>query len=134
MLKYNAEGKCVNAFEVMSQAGILREAYETIKSKSGNMVPGPDKETLDGITTAWFPRTSGNLLKESFQPRPSRRVYIPKANGKMRPLGISPPRDKIVQQSMRIAMEMVLEPVFLETSHGFRPKRGCHTALAEIRS
>jgi group II intron reverse transcriptase/maturase len=134
MLKSDAAGKCINAFEVLSKTEILRDAYETIKSKSGNMVPGSDKETLDGISETWFSQMSVNLVNESFKPKPSRRVYIPKANGKMRPLGISSPRDKIVQQAMRIVMEMVLEPTFQSTSHGFRPKRGCHSALKNVRS
>jgi group II intron reverse transcriptase/maturase len=134
LLEFDKKGLCTNAFQILSDPVTLRDAYETIKNKSGNMVPGTDKETLDGIGGEWFHNTSKKLLNESFQPRPSRRVLIPKANGKMRPLGISSPRDKIVQQSMRIVMEMILEPKFKESSHGFRPKKGCHTALQEVRA
>lgn len=133
-LEYNGEGKCTNAFLVLSDPLILRDAYETIKNKPGNMVVGSDNVTLDGITEEWFEGASKELRVESYQPKPSRRVYIPKANGKMRPLGISSPRDKIIQQAMRVVAEIVLEPKFLDSSHGFRPKRGCHTALREIRS
>jgi retron-type reverse transcriptase len=109
------------------------------------MVKGNDPETLDGISESWIEKTSKDLIIEKFQPRAARRVYIPKAarcspayrcgaaNGKMRPLGISPPRDKIIQQAMRIVMEEVLEPRFLNNSHGFRPKKGCHSALKDIR-
>jgi len=132
-LKYDENGRCLNAFQILSNSETLIDAYETIKHKSGNMVPGSDGETLDGISIQWFERTADNLTKESYQPKPSRRVYIPKANGKMRPLGISSPRDKIIQQSMRIVLENVLEPRFSEYSHGFRPSRGCHSALREIR-
>jgi retron-type reverse transcriptase len=98
------------------------------------MVQGTDKETLDGINQKWFLSISEDLRREVFSPRPARRIYIPKANGKKRPLGISSPRDKIVQQAMRLVMEMVLEPKFTESSHGFRPGRGCHTALKNIRN
>jgi len=97
------------------------------------MVEGTDSQTLDGINLKWFRDTSGSLLFESWNPKPSRRVYIPKANGKMRPLGISSPRDKIVQQAMKLILEVILEPKFSDFSHGFRPKRDCHSALCEIR-
>lgn len=125
--------KCINAFQVMYRPEILKLAYESIKSKPGNMVPGTDLTTLDGINETWFLHTSQDLQWESYKPRPSRRVYIPKANGKMRPLGISSPRDKIVQQAMRMVMEVVLEGNFHDFSHGFRPFRGCHSALERIR-
>lgn len=98
------------------------------------MVEGTDKETLDGISPIWFAETSMALRTGKFEFRPARRVYIPRKDGKMRPLGISSPRDKIIQQAFRIVMEEVLEPKFLNSSHGFRPKKGCHTALKEIRS
>ena len=98
------------------------------------MTEGIDSETLDGINLGWFNSTSEDLLKETYRPRPVRRVLIPKPNGKTRPLGVGSPRDKIIQQSMKIVMETILEGKFLNTSHGFRPNRGCHTALKEIRN
>jgi retron-type reverse transcriptase len=110
LLKYDDNGRCTNAFLVMSDPRVLRIAYESIKSNPGNMVKGTDDETLDGLTEDWFDKTSKELIKETYHPKAARRIYIPKANGKERPLGISSPRDKIVQQSMKITMEMVLEP------------------------
>lgn len=98
------------------------------------MTPGDDNVTLDGINHSWFRNTNLSLIRDSYVPKPARRVYIPKSNGKLRPLGISPPRDKIVQQAMLFVLETVLEPKFLNSSHGFRPNRSCHTALREIRS
>nr|YP_010836030.1 hypothetical protein QLP54_mgp36 [Phyllosticta yuccae]WGC90046.1 hypothetical protein [Phyllosticta yuccae] len=97
------------------------------------MVPGSDNETLDGVSETWILKISETLASEKYQPRPARRTYIPKSNGKMRPLGVGCPRDKIVQQSTRLVMETILDAKFCNTSHGFRPQRGCHTALNEIR-
>jgi group II intron reverse transcriptase/maturase len=94
------------------------------------MTPGTDKETLDGISKDYFKKLSKSLIEESFQFKP--RVYIPKANGKMRPLGIPSPRDKIVQKTMAIILNAIYEPNFLDSSHGFRPNRSCHTCMAQI--
>lgn len=85
LLQYDSNGKCINAFKILHRKEILELAYETIKSKPGNMVRGTDKKTLDGITPDWFQNASLDLLRESYQPLPARRVYIPKANGKHRP-------------------------------------------------
>ena len=98
------------------------------------MVKGVTKETLDGISLEWFEKTSRSLRRESLLFKPNRRVHIPKANGKLRPLGIASPRDKIIQQAMTMVMETILEPSFLDSSHGFRPHRGCHTALRQVKS
>lgn len=98
------------------------------------MVHGVDQTTLDRITKDWFIQTSNAIQKDEYRPSPVRRVYIPKANGKKRPIGISNPRDKIVQQAMKMVLETILEPKFKDSSHGFRPGKGCHTALKEIRS
>ena len=133
-LRKDSDGKYTNVFKTLSDSRILKLAYETIKSKPGNMVRGTTRETLDGISVEWFEKTSRKLRSESLKLRPNRRVYIPKANGKLRPLGIASPRDKVIQQAMNMVMETVLEPKFHNSSHGFRPKRGCHTALQEIRS
>lgn len=132
-LEFDSGGRCTNALLVMATPSVMRWAYEMIKSKPGNMTKGSDNETIDGISRDWIDITISSLLNESYKPNPTRRVYIPKANGKMRPLGISNPRDKVVQQAMKLVLEAILEPKFLNSSHGFRPKRGCHSALREVR-
>jgi len=133
LLRFDPDGKASNVFEIMSSTQVLRLAYETIKSKPGNMVRGTTKQTLDGISLEWFEKTSKLLRAEHYKMRPNRRIYIPKANGKLRPLGIASPRDKIIQQAMNMVMETVLEPKFHDSSHGFRPFRGCHTALRTVK-
>jgi retron-type reverse transcriptase len=88
------------------------------------MTPGSDTITFDRISIKYVENLHRSLKEESWSP--NRRIYIEKANGKKRPLGISSPRDKIVQQSMRKVLESVLEPKFIDCSHGFRPGRSCH--------
>lgn len=112
-------------------------AYERIKSKPGNMTPGTDGQTIDGWSLEEIQKIIQEMRSEKFQFKPVRIEYIPKSNGKMRKLGISSARDKIVQEAIRLILETIYDsphgPYFLETSHGFRPKRSCHTALREIR-
>jgi retron-type reverse transcriptase len=73
------------------------------------------------------------MKDRSFQFKPSSRVLIPKSNGKMRPLGIPSPRDKVIQQAVRMILEAKFEPMFSEFNHGFRPSRSPHTAIYEVR-
>jgi group II intron reverse transcriptase/maturase len=107
-------------------------AYERLKSKPGNMTEGTDGKTLDGMSIEIIQATIELLKTESYQPTPVRRVYIPKQNGKQRPLGVPSPRDKIVQECVRLILEAIYEPTFHENSHGFRPGRSCHTALKDM--
>lgn len=96
------------------------------------MNPGIDNETLEGFSPEFFKKLSIDLRSEKFQFKPTRRLCTPKPNGKMRPLGIPSPRDKVVQKAMEIILNLVFEPLFLDTSHGFRPERSCHSALKQV--
>lgn len=106
-------------------------AYELIKSKPGNMTPGIDPKTLDGISLSFLKNTQTKLRNGKFQFPPARRISIPKPGKpeETRPLTIASPRDKIVQKAILTIMENHYEPKFLETSHGFRPGKGTHTAI-----
>jgi len=106
-------------------------AYHSEKSKPGNMTKATDSETLDGFSEKRLDKIIAALKDRSFQFKPSKRVYIPKANGKLRPLGIPSPMDKIVQK-VYLNMLEGFESIFLDSSHGFRPGRSCHTAIKEI--
>jgi len=113
---------------------IYKSAYQSLKSKPGNMTPGTDKETLDGISLKWAEGDVIEAMKDrTFQFKPSERVYIPKKNGKLRPLGIPSPRDKVIQEAIRMMIQSIYEPIFLNSSHGFRPKRSTTTAIFEVR-
>ena len=121
--------------DLMCDTDVLIASYTKIKSSPGNMTPGIDSETLDGINISWFENLKKNLRTNAFQFRPARRIDIPKPNGKgTRPLGIASPRDKIVQGAMLLILEAIFEPSFVTHSHGFRPNKGCHTALKEVKN
>ena len=108
-------------------------AYQRIYAKQGNMTPGTDGKTIDEMSLERIERLIVSLKDESYQPHPVRRVYIPKKNGKKRPLGIPSFEDKLVQEVVRLLLEAIYEGHFEGTSHGFRPHRSCHTALGMIQ-
>ena len=108
-------------------------AYQNIYAAPGNMTPGTDGNTIDAMSLNRIDGIIARLKDESYQPQPSRRTYIPKKNGKMRPLGIPSFDDKLVQECVRLMLEAIYEKSFAKTSHGFRPKHSCHTALDQVR-
>jgi group II intron reverse transcriptase/maturase len=108
-------------------------AYQRIYAKPGNMTPGSDGKTIDKMSLTRIEKLINSLKDESYQPQPSRRVYIPKKNGKKRPLGVPSFDDKLIQEVIRMILEAIYEDSFEYTSHGFRPHRSCHTALAQIQ-
>jgi len=108
-------------------------AYQNIYASQGNMTKGTDGKTIDAMSLNRIDGIIASLKDESYQPQPSRRTYIPKKNGKMRPLGIPSFDDKLVQECVRLLLEAVYEGGFAKTSHGFRPKHSCHTALSQAQ-
>lgn len=128
-------GKPINGlFRVLSCKELWHQAYEKIANNSGAMTPGSDGQTFDGISLDWLDRIIGSVMSGEYRPIPVRRVYIPKANGKLRPLGVPSVTDRLVQEVVRSILEVIYEPVFSDHSHGFRPKRSCHTALTNIKN
>jgi group II intron reverse transcriptase/maturase len=113
----------------------LVAAYEVIKSKPGNMTPGADESTLDGINIAYLEKIQKLMKSGKFQFPPARRIQIPKPGKKeTRPLTIASPRDKIVQKAIQLVLNQVYEEKFLDCSHGFRPGRGTHTAIKQLEA
>ena len=108
-------------------------AYQRIYAKPGNMTAGADGKTIDRMSLNRIEKLITSLKDESYQPKPSKRVYIPKKNGKMRPLGVPTFDDKLLQEVVRMVLEAIYEGQFDNHSHGFRPKRSCHTALTDIQ-
>lgn len=108
-------------------------AYQRIYAKQGNMTPGTDGKTIDQMSIQRIKSLIASLKNETYQPNPAKRVYIPKKNGKKRPLGIPSFEDKLVQEVIRMMLEAIYEGYFEYTSHGFRPFKSCHTALSSIQ-
>ncbi|CDX00017.1 Group II intron-encoded protein LtrA [Desulfitobacterium hafniense] len=109
-------------------------AYQNIYASQGNMTKGTDGKTIDAMSLNRIDGIIASLKDESYQPQPSRRTYIPKKNGKLRPLGIPSFDDKLVQECVRLLLEAVYEGSFAKTSHGFRPNHSCHTALSQVQA
>src|SRR3989441_13071369 len=107
-------------------------AYGRIYRNRGAMTPGSTAETADGMSLAKIDAIIEALRFERYRWTPARRTYIPKANGKKRPLGIPTWSDKLLQEVIRLILEAYYEPRFSDHSHGFRPGRGCHTALRRL--
>lgn len=109
------------------------KAYSKIQGKEGNMTAGADGKTIDGFSLDWIDEIIDDIKQEKYQPTPVKRKYIPKKDGKQRPLGIPTIKDKLIQEVLRQILEAIYEPIFLNCSHGFRPNRSCHTVLTDIK-
>jgi group II intron reverse transcriptase/maturase len=107
-------------------------AYGRIYSNDGAMTPGVTQETVDGMSLGKIGRIIDAVRHERYRFSPARRVWIPKKNGKLRPLGMPTWPDKLLGEVVRLLLEAYYEPQFSGRSHGFRPGRGCHTALGEV--
>ena len=107
-------------------------AYGRIYSNHGAMTPGATGETADGMSKGRSGASADAMRHERYRFSPVRRVHIPKKNGEMRPLGLPTWSDKLVGEVIRLLLEAYYEPQFSDRSHGFRPGRGCHTALREV--
>lgn len=110
------------------------KAYDNIYAKEGNMTKGTDNKTIDGMSISRIERIIESLKDQSYKPYPARRTYIPKKNGKLRPLGIPSIDDKLVQEVIRMILESIYGKSFSDKSHGFRPERSCHTALMQVKN
>jgi group II intron reverse transcriptase/maturase len=109
-------------------------AYQSIAPKPGNMTVGVDGKTIDGAGLKLITDLIADLKASRYTPRPTRRVYIPKANGKLRPLGIPSFQEKLLMTVAKLILQAIYEPTFSDMSHGFRPERSCHTALEQVKT
>ncbi len=127
------QGKCLNGvFRLLEDRVLWYEAYANSYANKGAITPGVNEVTLDGFSEERVASIIMRLKNGTYRFQPTRRVYIPKKSGKKRPLGISSGDDKLVQEVVRIILERIYEPIFKDTSHGFRPGHSPHTALTQI--
>ena len=110
----------------------LSQAWEQIRRNRGSETPGADGQTAWDVDMKLILNLAEGLKNSSYRPTPVRRVQIPKANGKTRPLGILTIKDRIVQQALRMVLEPIFEADFRPCSHGFRQGRSAHTALRDV--
>ena len=112
----------------------LRACFEVLDARKAPGVDGVTKADYGQNLEENLEELHRKLLQMSYRPKAVRRVEIPKEDGTLRPLGISCLEDKIIQEMTRQILEAIYEPVFIETSYGFRPKRSCHDALRQLNS
>jgi len=123
---------CSELYRQLFNPHLYLMAYGRLYSNKGAMTPGVDGETVDGMSLAKIGRVIDAVRHERYRFQPAKRIYIPKKNGKKRPLGLPSWSDKLVGEVVRLLLEAYYEPRFSDRSHGFRAGRGCHTALREV--
>jgi group II intron reverse transcriptase/maturase len=119
-------------YRLLFNRDLYLQAYGKIYRNKGAMTHGVTDETPDGMSLEKIDAIIAALRYERYRWMPARRTYVPKKNGKKRPLGMPVWSDKLVQEVIRQVLEAYFEPQFSNQSHGFRPNRGCHTALREV--
>ena len=126
------DGVFTRLYRYLLREDVYYMAYKNLYANTGAGTKGTDDDTADGFNEEYIKQTINMLMNGSYEPKPVRRTYIPKSNGKERPLGIPSFRDKLVQEVIRMYLEAIYEPIFSDRSHGFRHNRSCHTALGQI--
>ena len=124
---------CEELYRQLFNPQLYLLAYGRIYANQGAMTTGASQETADGMSTEKIGAIIEAMRHERYRFTPVRRVFIPKRNGRMRPLGMPTWSDKLVGEVVRLLLEAYYEPQFSDRSHGFRPGRGCHTALREVQ-
>jgi group II intron reverse transcriptase/maturase len=123
---------CAELYRQLFNPRMYLLAHGRIYSNHGAMTPGATQETADGMSVEKIDAIIEVMRHERYRFSPVRRIHIPKRNGKMRPLGLPTWSDKLVGEVVRLLLEAYYEPQFSDRSHGFRPDRGCHSALREV--
>ena len=131
--KNNHDEVFTKLFRYLLRPDIYYVAFQNLYANNGAGTRGVDDDTADGFSEDKVNQIIEALENGTYEPKPVRRTYIKKKNGKMRPLGLPAFTDKLVQDIIRMVLQAIYEPVFSDYSHGFRPGRSCHTALTQIK-
>jgi len=129
----NKEEVFTRLYRYLLREDVYIAAFQNLYANDGAMTPGIDDDVASGFSMDYVKELIEDLRNGTYKPTPVRRTYIPKKNGKFRPLGCPSFRDKILQEVVRLYLEAIYEPIFDKHSHGFRPKRSCHTALLQLQ-
>jgi len=129
ILTRSQEPKNLNFYYLLVNPLYLLYCYTMLKK---NVCSGVDDIPVENVTIPSIYSLAKKLENNLYKPNPVKRIFIPKAGGKMRPLGIASTQDKIVQKAILVLLEPIFEPTFLDSSHGFRKNKSCHSALSEI--
>ena len=126
------DGVFTRLYRYLLRDDVYKIAYKNLYANQGAATKGTDNDTADSFSQEYIDKIIMELSSGTYEPKPVRRTYREKKNGKLRPLGIPSFKDKIVQDIIRMYLEAIYEPIFSDRSHGFRPGRSCHTALTQI--
>lgn len=129
------EHRFTHLYELLTWEPLMVWAFDTLMTNRGSRtagMDGMDKRTAIENRETLLADLKAALKSRTLKPSPVRRVYIPKPNGKQRPLGIPTLTDRLVQLMVKAILEPIFESDFYSTSHGFRPQRSCHTAMAQL--
>lgn len=130
----NKDGRYGNLIQIIGSFSTVNLAYLMVKSNPGIYAKGVSNETLDGINLKTLQKISKDILSGAIKFSPVRRVLIPKPDkSALRPLGVSSPREKIVQKAIDLVLTVIFEEIFLDCNHGSRPNRSCHSALKHLQ-
>jgi group II intron reverse transcriptase/maturase len=132
-LKYGKEQQQMSLIEEILDKNNLIKAYEQVVSNKGSA--GIDGVTVDELKSHLNKNWSNikvDILSKKYEPKPVKRVYIPKGKDSVRPLGIPTATDRVIQQAISQKLQAIYEPKFSESSYGFRPKRSCHMAIDKV--
>mgnify|MGYP000862651503 CR=1 FL=1 len=131
--KQHPDGVFTRLYRYLLREDIYCTAYKHLYANTGAATKGTDDDTADGFSVKYISGIISLLRSLKYCPKPVRRTYIPKHNGKLRPLGIPSFQDKLVQEAIRQILEAIYEPIFSDNSHGFRHGRSCHTAFDRMK-